>query len=245
MAIKRPRHQPRKREIPIETIVTGMQPSNGILQGLKKKLSIREVSSLASSLRQLRNGGKGIILRCRETFPYMIPVLSEVDGIISPNTSATTKGHSAEFCREEGKTFVVADERAWCELEVYEGESILVDPLSKKIILRPAGRPASTSNAGYAPRSEIKVIGELIKEGRHISLLSTVPEHINPAGKFSYFCRQEQLMMSKGKTPWDLLTRNRQECEQILHGIWSDYASKVQPGVVVVFRSHDARSDEY
>jgi len=245
MALEVQEHRHLKREIPVETIVAGMRAADGILHGLKETLNVEEVSNLASSFGRLRKHGKGIILRCRETFPYMIPVLSEVDGIVSPNTTAMTKGHSAEFCREEGKTLVVADELVWKELEDYEGVSILVDPRSRKIILDPDSQTIQKANAGYVLQSEIKVISELIKEGRHISLLSTVPEHIIVSGKFSYFCRQEQLVMSKGKSPWELLRRNKEECEQILHTVWNEYASKIQSGVVAVFRSHDARSDEY
>src|SRR6266567_778810 len=137
MAIEVQKSRSFKREIPIETIVAGMQAFNGIMYGLKEKLSIEEVGSLASFFRQSRMLGNGIILRCRETYPYMIPVLSEVDGIISPNTMAMIKGHSAEFCREEGKTLVIADESAWRELENYDGENVVIDPRSKKIILVP------------------------------------------------------------------------------------------------------------
>ena len=120
-------HRSPRREIPIDTIVAGMHATSGILLGLNEKLAVNDVDRFALSLRRLRKHGKGIILRCRETFPYMIPVLSQVDGIISPKTTATAKGHSAEFCREEGKSFVVADESTWGELERYEGENILVD----------------------------------------------------------------------------------------------------------------------
>jgi phosphoenolpyruvate-protein kinase (PTS system EI component) len=246
MALRAQKQRHLNREIPIETIVSGVHASSGILYGLKEHFSVDHVSRLAASLKQLRTHGKAIILRCRDTFPYMIPVLSEVDGIISPNTTVTTKGHSAEFCREEGKTLVVADERAWRELGNYEGESILVDPRGRKIILDPDRQTAEMANTGYGqPESEIKAISELIKEGRHISLLSTVPEHIKLNGNFSYFCRQEQLVMSKGKSPWDLLRSNKPQCERILHAVWSEYVRKVQPGILIVCRSHDARSDEY
>jgi hypothetical protein len=67
-----------RREISVETIVAGTQVSNAILYGLKEELHISEIGNLASSLRRLREQGTGIILRCRETFPYMIPLLSEV-----------------------------------------------------------------------------------------------------------------------------------------------------------------------
>jgi phosphoenolpyruvate synthase/pyruvate phosphate dikinase len=245
MALRIRAYKGLKREMAVETIVAGMQACNGILHGLNEQLSTEEVSQIASSLRRLRKQGKGIILRCRETFPYMIPVLSEVEGIISPNTTSRTKGHSAEFCREEGKIFVVADESGWEELEGYEGEKILVDSGRKKIILDPDRRVFQKATARCRVQPEIRAIGELIQQGRHISLLSTVPEPINACGDFSYFCRQEQLMMSKGNSPWDLLRRSRRECEHILHTIWKEYANRVQPGTAVVFRSHDARSDEY
>jgi len=155
------------------------------------------------------------------------------------------KGHSAEFCREEGKTLVVADESTWVELERYEGDRVLVDSRAKKIILDSNRRAARMVVAGYMPELETRTIGDLIKAGRHISLLSTVPEPISFPGHFSFFCRQEQLLMSKGTSPWDLLTRNREGCEQILSTVWSEYASGIQPGVEIIFRSHDARSDEY
>jgi phosphoenolpyruvate-protein kinase (PTS system EI component) len=246
MALRAQKHVHLNREIPIEAIVSGMQACSGILYGLKENFNIDEVGHLAASIKRLRTHGKAIILRCRDTFPYMIPLLSEVDGIVSPNTTVTTKGHSAEFCREEGKTLVVADERTWRELENYEGESILVDPKGRKIILDPDRQTAQVTNTGYdQPESEIKVIGELIKEGRHISLLSTVPEPIKLSGNFSFFCRQEQLMMSKGKSPWDLLRSNKPQCERILHAVWGAYVRNVQPGILIVCRSHDARSDEY
>lgn len=235
-----------EREIAIETIVAGIRVSNGILYGLRENLTVGEVGNLATDLRQLRKHGEGIILRCRETFPYMIPLLSEVDGIISPKSTVTTKGHSAEFCREEGKTLVVADEPAWQELESYEGETIMVDPKGKKIVLAPDRYAADRANTAYTePQFEIEAIARLIKEGRHISLLSSVPEPITARGEFSYFCRQEQLVMSTGKSPWDLLTLSERESIQILHTVWTDYAKRVQPGVGVVCRSHDARSDEY
>ena len=51
--------------------------------------------------------------------------------------------------------------------------------------------------------------------------------------------------MSSGRSPWDLLQLNQPDRERILHAVWSDYANKVQPKLTVVFRSHDARSDEY
>src|SRR5919198_2426560 len=147
MALRIRAYKGLKREMAVETIVAGMQASNGILHGLNEQLSIEEVSQIASSLRRLRKQGKGIILRCRETFPYMIPVLSEVEAIISPNTTSTTKGHSAEFCREEGKIFVVADESGWEELEHYEGEKIFVDACRKKIILDPDRRGLQKATA--------------------------------------------------------------------------------------------------
>jgi phosphoenolpyruvate-protein kinase (PTS system EI component) len=246
MALRAQKRGHLNREISIEAIVSGTQACNGILYGLKEHFDVDKVGHLASTLKKLRTHGKAIVLRCRDTFPYMIPVLSEVAGIISPSTSITTKSHAAEFCREEGKTLVVADEAAWRELENYEGESILVDPRGKKIILNPDTETTEAANIGYdQPEAETKVIGELIKEGRHISLLSTVPEHIKPKGNFSYFCRQEQLLMSKGKTPWDLLRSNRLQCERILHAVWSEYTRNIQPGILIVCRSHDARSDEY
>jgi phosphoenolpyruvate-protein kinase (PTS system EI component) len=246
MALRAQKRAHLNREIPIEAIVSGMQACNGILYGLQENFDVDEVGHLASSLRKLRLHGKTIILRCRDTFPYMIPVLSEVDGIITPNTTVTTKSHSAEFCREEGKTLVVADEPAWRELAHYEGESILIDPRGKKIILDPDRRTAERATTGYdQPESEIEVIAELIKEGRHISILSTVPEHIKLNGNFSYFCRQEQLVMSKGKSPWDLLRSTKPQCERVLHAVWSEYARNIQPDILIVCRSHDARSDEY
>lgn len=52
-------------------------------------------------------------------------------------------------------------------------------------------------------------------------------------------------MMSKGKSPWDLLKSNKPQCERILHAVWSEYVRNIQPGISVVCRSHDARSDEY
>src|SRR5262245_20429968 len=234
-----------KREFPVDTIVHGLNVSSGILLGLNDKLKISDVGRVAISLRRLRRRGKGVILRCRETFPYMIPVLSEVDGIVSPKCTAMAKGHSAEFCREEGKTLVVADESTWVELERYEGDRVLVDSRAKKIILDSNRRAARMVGAGYTPEVETRTIRDLIKAGRHISLLSTVPEPISFPGHFSFFCRQEQLLMSKGTSPWDLLTRNREGCEQILSTVWSEYASGIQPGVEIIFRSHDARSDEY
>jgi phosphoenolpyruvate synthase/pyruvate phosphate dikinase len=246
MALRAQKYGHLNREIPVEGIVSGMQACNGILYGLKQNFSVDDVSDLAFSLKQLKTTGKGIILKCRDTFPYMIPVLYEADGIISPNTTVTTKGHSAEFCREEGKTLVVADEAAWRELENYEGESVLVDPRGKKLILDPDRQTAERVNIAYdQPESGIEVIGDLVKQGRHISLLSTVPEHIKQIGKFSYFCREEQLLMSKGKNPWDLLRSDKLQCEQILHAVWSEYVRRVQPGILIVCRSHDARSDEY
>jgi phosphoenolpyruvate-protein kinase (PTS system EI component) len=246
MAHRAQKHGQLNREIPIETIVSGIEACSGILYGLKENFDVDEVGHLAASLRRLRTHGKAIILRCRDTFPYMIPVLSEVEGIVSPDTTVTTKGHSAEFCREEGKTLVVADERMWRELKNYEGENILVDPKGRKIILDPDRQTAQMTSTGYdQPESEIKVIGELIKQGRHISLLSTVPEHIKLNGNFSYFCRQEQLVMSKGRSPWDLLRSSKPQCERILHAVWGAYVRNVQPGILVVCRSHDARSDEY
>jgi hypothetical protein len=246
MALRAQKYGYLNREIPVEGIVSGMQACNGILYGLKENFSVDDVTDLASSLKQLRTTGKGIILKCRDTFPYMIPVLCEVDGIISPNTTVASKGHSAEFCREEGKTLVVANEAAWRELENYEGESVLVDPRGKKLILDPDRQSAERANIAYdQPELGIEVIGDLVKQGRHISLLSTVPEHIKQIGKFSYFCREEQLLMSKGKSPWDLLRLNKPQCEQILHAVWSEYVGSVQPGILIVCRSHDARSDEY
>jgi phosphoenolpyruvate-protein kinase (PTS system EI component) len=246
MALRAQKRVHLNREIPIKAIVCGTQACNGILYGLKEYFDVDEVGHLASSLKKLRTHGKAIVLRCRDMFPYMIPVLSEVAGIISPSTSVTTKGHSAEFCREEGKTLVVADEPAWRELECYEGESVLVDPRGKKIILDPDRQTAERATAGYdQSESEIALIAKLIREGRHISLLSTVPEQIKVNGNFSYFCRQEQLVMSKGKSPWDLLRSTKPQCERILHAVWSEYARNIQPGILIVCRSHDARSDEY
>ena len=234
-----------QREIPVETIVAGTQVSNAILCGLKEGLPINEIGYLASSLRRLRKQGKGIVLRCRETFPYMIPLLSEVDGIISPNTTSAVKGHTAEFCREEGKSLVVADERTWQELEIYEGQDLLVDARGQRIILFPDGQTAQGAISDDNPPGEIAEIARLIKDGRHISVLSTVPEPIRADGKFSYFCRQEQLLMSSGRSPWDLLQLDQRDCERILHALWGNYANKVQPKLAVVFRSLDARSDEY
>lgn len=235
-----------RREIPVETIVVGTRVSNVILYGLKEELDISKVGYLASSLRRLRKQGKGIILRCRDTFPYMIPLLSEVDGIISPNTTSTVKGHAAEFCREEGKSMIVVDESTWRELEIYEGQNLFVDVRGQRIILVPDGQTAQQEAiSDDSPPRDIAEIARLIQDGRHISLLSTVPEPIRAEGKFSYFCRQEQLVMSSGRSPWDLLQLNQPDCERILHAVWSDYANKVQPKLTVVFRSHDARSDEY
>lgn len=234
-----------KNEIPIDTIVAGMRVSSGILLGLNGPLPANEVGKFASSLRRLRKHGKGINLRCRETFPYMIPVLSQVDGIISPKSTVVIKGHAAEFCREEGKTFVVADESAWGALEKHEGENILVDSRGQKIVLSPDRRSAQKASAGYAPLAETRLIADLIKSGRHISLLSTIPEPIGLPGKFSYFCRQEQLVTSSGTSPWDLLRRSKQECTEILYKLWNEYASAVQPEIEIVLRSLDARSDEY
>jgi len=233
------------REISVETIVAGTQVSNAILYGLKEELHISEIGYLASSLRRLREQGTGIILRCRETFPYMIPLLFEVDGIISPNTTSTVKGHAAEFCREEGKSLIVADEGTWRELEIYEGQNIFVDVRGQRIILLPDGQTAQKAISDDSPPGGIAEIARLIQEGRHVSMLSTVPEPVRVEGKFSYFCRQEQLVMSSGRSPWDLLQLNQPDCERILHAVWSDYANKVQPKLTVVFRSHDARSDEY
>ncbi len=234
-----------RREISVETIVAGTQVSNAILYGLKEELHISEIGYLASSLRRLRKQGTGIILRCRETFPYMIPLLAEVDGIISPNTTSTLKGHAAEFCREEGKSLIVADERTWRELEIYEGQNLFVDVRGERIILVPDGQTAQEAISDDSPPGEIAEIAHLIQDGRHISMLSTVPELVRAEGKFSYFCRQEQLVMSSGRSPWDLLQLNQPDCERILHAVWSDYANKVQPKLTVVLRSHDARSDEY
>lgn len=233
------------REISIDTIVAGMHVSSGILLGLNNSLPANQVGKFALSLQRLRKHGKGIILRCRETFPYMIPVLSQVDGIISPRTMVAAKGHAAEFCREEGKTFVVADESTWGALETYEGENILIDSRGQKIILAPDRRSAEKAAAGYAPLPETRLIADLIKSGRHISLLSTIPEQIGLPGRFSYFCRQEQLVTSSGKSPWDLLRRSKEECTEILYTLWNEYASAVQPDVEIVLRSLDARSDEY
>src|SRR5215510_1322910 len=98
---------------------------------------MHEVGKLALSLQRLRHSGNGVILRCRETFPYMIPVLSQVDGIISPKTTVLAKGHAAEFCREEGKAFVVADESTWGELERHDGEKILIDSRGQRIVIAP------------------------------------------------------------------------------------------------------------
>jgi hypothetical protein len=240
-------HAPRgnKKEIPIDTIVAGMHVSSGILVGLNAPLPANQVGRFALSLQRLRKHGNGIILRCRETFPYMIPVLSQVDGIISPKTTVVAKGHAAEFCREEGKSFVVTDESTWGALERHEGENILVDSRGQKIVLAPDRRSAQKASAGYAPLAETRLIADLIKSGRHISLLSTIPEPIGLPGKFSYFCRQEQLVMSSGTSPWDLLRRSKQECTEILSILWNEYTNAVQPDVEIVLRSLDARSDEY
>ena len=237
--------QGHKKEIPVDTIVTGMHVSSGILLGLNAPLPANQVGRFALSLRRLRKHGKGIILRCRETFPYMIPVLSQVDGIISPRTTVAAKGHAAEFCREEGKSFVVADESTWGALERHEGENILVDSRGQKIVVAPDRQSAEKAAAGYAPLPETLLIADLIKSGRHLSLLSTIPEPIGLPGKFSYFCRQEQLVMSSGKSPWELLRRSKQECTEILYSLWNEYASAIQPDVEIVLRSLDARSDEY
>jgi phosphoenolpyruvate synthase/pyruvate phosphate dikinase len=240
-------HAPRgnKKEIPIDTIVAGMHVSSGILVGLNAPLPANQVGRFALSLQRLRKHGKGIILRCRETFPYMIPVLSQVDGIISPKTTAVAKGHAAEFCREEGKSFVVADDSTWGALERHEGEKILVDSRGQKIVLAPDRRSAQKAAAGYAPLPETRLIGDLIRAGRHISLLSTIPEQIGFPGKFSYLCRQEQLLMSRGTSPWNLLRRSKEECSQILYTLWNEYVSGIRPGVEIILRSLDARSDEY
>lgn len=234
-----------KKEIPIDTIVAGMHVSSGILLGMNHPLAVNQVGKFALSLRRLRKHGKGIILRCRETFPYMIPVLSQVDGIISPKTTVVAKGHAAEFCREEGKTFVVADESTWGALERYEGENILVDSRRQKIVVAPDKQSAQKAAASYAPLPETQLIADLIESGRHISLLSTIPERIGFPGKFSYFCRQEQLVTARGTSPWDLLRGSREECSQILHTLWNEYVSGIQPDIEIVLRSLDARSDEY
>ena len=234
-----------QKEIAIDTIVAGMRASSGILLGLNAALPANQVGKFALSLRRLRKHGNGIILRCRETFPYMIPVLSQVDGIISPKSTAVAKGHAAEFCREEGKTFVVADESTWGALERHEGEHILVDSRGQKLVVAPDSRSALKAAAGYAPLPETWLIADLIKSGRHISLLSTIPEQIGFPGKFSYFCRQEQLVSASGTSPWDLLRRNKEQCTQVLHTLWNEYVSGIQSGVEIVLRSLDARSDEY
>ena len=240
-------HAPRGniKEIPINTIVAGMHVSSGILLGLNAPLPANQVGRFALSLQRLRKHGKGIILRCRETFPYMIPVLSQVDGIISPKTTVAAKGHAAEFCREEGKSFVVADESTWGALERHEGENILVDSRGQKIVLAPDRLSTQKAASGYAPLPETRLIADLIKSGRHLSLLSTIPEPIGFPGKFSYFCRQEQLVTSSGTSPWELLQRSKEECTEILYTLWNEYVGGIQLGVEIVLRSLDARSDEY
>ncbi len=240
-------HAPRGniKEIPIHTIVAGMHVSSGILLGLNAPLPASQVARFALSLQRLRKHGKGIILRCRETFPYMIPVLSQVDGIISPKTTVAAKGHAAEFCREEGKSFVVTDESTWGALERHEGENILVDSRGQKIVLTPDRRSVQKAASGYAPLPETLIIADLIKSGRHLSLLSTVPEPIGFPGKFSYFCRQEQLITSSGTSPWELMQRSKEDCTEFLYNLWNEYVSAIQPGVEIILRSLDARSDEY
>ena len=222
-----------------------MQASSGILFGLRKPLSVHEVGKLALSLARLRRDGNGIILRCRETFPYMIPVLSQVDGIISPKTTVVSKSHAAEFCREEGKSFVMADESTWGALERHEGKMVLVDSRAQKVVIDPDGHWAEKAAAGYAPLPETRLIADLIAAGRHISLLSTVPEALGRRGNFSFFCRQEQLLTSGGVSPWELLRRGQKDMRELLHSLWSGYVGGIPSDFEIVLRSLDARSDEY
>jgi len=225
-------------------VVAGMQASSGILVGLSKPLSVPEVGRLALSLRRLRRSGNEIILRCRETFPYMIPILSQVDAIVSPKSSVMAKGHAAEFCREEGKAFVAVDESTWGALERYEGEIVLVDSRSQKIVIAPE-RHSAEAAASYAPSPEAGLIAELIASGRRISLLSTVPEVLGYSGNFSFFCRQEQLLTAGGVNPWELLRMGQTDCSELLHSLWSEYVGGLSSDFDIVLRSLDARSDEY
>jgi phosphoenolpyruvate synthase/pyruvate phosphate dikinase len=233
------------KEIPIHTVVAGMQASSGVLFGLNKPLLMHEVGKLALSLQRLRRSGHGIILRCRETFPYMIPVLSQVDGIISPKTTVLAKGHAAEFCREEGKAFVVADESTWGALERHEGQNVLVDSRGQRMVISPDKDLTQITDESYAPLPETHMIAELIKSGRHISLLSTVPEAIGREGKFSYFCRQEQLLTAGGMSPWELSRMGAEECCERLYSLWSQYIASIPSEFEIELRSLDARSDEY